>query len=182
MKAIKKPVIITFSILLLAQVISTGQEQSYVENETGVTDLLLFDFWVGEWDLTWQDNDSTVGKGKNIIKKILNDQVVYENFSGLTGQYKGFEGKSYSMYDRLSGQWKQTWVDNQGSYLDFVGRTEGKNRIFERSFMGPNGNEVRQRMVFHDITEDRFIWDWQYSTDEGITWLTNWQIFYKRTD
>ena len=31
-----------------------------------------------------------------------------------------FQGLSFSVYDRSAGRWKQTWVDSQGSYLDFA--------------------------------------------------------------
>jgi len=30
-------------------------------------------------------------------------------------------GRSISIFDATDKKWKQTWVDSQGSYLDFVG-------------------------------------------------------------
>lgn len=48
-------------------------------------DSSLFNFWIGEWDLTWKDPDGTTAHGKNIITKILNGKVIHENFSALSG-------------------------------------------------------------------------------------------------
>ena len=30
-------------------------------------------------------------------------------------------GLSVSLFNARSGKWQQTWVDNEGAYLDFVG-------------------------------------------------------------
>jgi hypothetical protein len=141
-----------------------------------------FDFWIGEWDLTWQYADGSTGKGKNIINRVLDDKVIQENFEGLTGQYKGFIGKSWSVYSPQTNQWKQTWVDNQGAYLDFWAEFDGDKRMFVRKFTGPQGNEVSQRMVFRDIMDDAFTWDWESSIDGGESWTLQWQINYKRMD
>ena len=141
-----------------------------------------FNFWIGEWDLTWQHPDSTIGTGRNIISRTLNDKVILESFEGLTGQNKGYLGRSWSVYNPQNKEWKQTWVDNQGAYLDFWAEFSGDKRMFVRKFTGPKGNEVYQRMVFKDITDDAFTWDWQSSTDGGESWNLQWQINYKRAD
>ena len=141
-----------------------------------------FDFWIGEWNLTWNDSDGSIGTGKNTISRILNEKVILEDFEGLTGQNKGFIGKSWSVYNPQLKEWKQTWVDNQGAYLDFLADYDGDKRMFVRKFTGPNGNEVWQRMVFKDITDKAFTWDWESSTDGGDTWNLQWQINYKRAE
>jgi len=141
-----------------------------------------FDFWIGEWSLTWQDSDSTIGTGKNIIARVLNDKVIKENFEGLTGLLEGYIGKSWSVFNPQTKEWKQTWVDNQGAYLDFRAEFSGENRMFVRKFTGPKGKEVYQRMVFRDIKENSFTWDWQSSLDGGETWNLQWQIQYKRSE
>lgn len=141
-----------------------------------------FDFWIGEWNLTWQDSDSTTGTGRNIIDRVLNDKVIKENFEGLTGQLKGYIGKSWSVYNPQTKEWKQTWVDNQGAYLDFRAEFSGDKRMFARKVTGPKGNEVYQRMVFREIKENSFTWDWQSSLDGGESWNLQWQIQYKRSE
>ena len=138
------------------------------------------DFWLGEWNLRWQETDSTEATGTNRITRDLSGQVVGEHFHVLTGQSAGFEGKSWSVYDTRSQSWKQTWVDNQSGYLDFAGGKEGDTFVFQRQFLEKNGKVVQQKMVFRDIRPDAFTWDWMRSDDEGRTWVLNWQIFYSR--
>lgn len=143
------------------------------------SDSTLFDFWVGEWDLTWKDPDGTTAKGSNVISKILDGSVVHENFAALSGQSKGFRGQSVSVLDNRTKTWKQTWVDNQNSYLPFSGGADGNNRFFAQEFVR-NGALIHQKMVFRDITKNSLTWDWMNSLDSGMTWKTNWTIHYKR--
>jgi hypothetical protein len=139
-----------------------------------------FDFWIGEWDLSWTDADGSKGTGKNVVHRILSDYVIQENFSASGGQANGFIGKSWSVYDRTTGMWKQTWVDNSGGYLDFAGALDGEKRIFKRNGINPQGKEVMQRMVFYNIKENSLTWDWEVSSDDGKTWELRWRIYYTR--
>lgn len=139
-----------------------------------------FDFWLGTWDLTWEDADGKTAHGTNKIERVLDGKVIKENFEAHSGAYKGFTGKSYSVYQPRFGTWKQTWVDNQGGYLDFIGEFDGNQRIFKRTGTNPQGKEILQRMKFYDITEDSLTWDWEISEDNGQTWQLKWRIFYER--
>ena len=140
-----------------------------------------FEFWLGEWELTWQNEDGSTATGKNTVRWILGGEVIEENFEALTGDMAGYEGKSYSVYNPQTGEWKQTWVDNEGSYLDFTGDISGGNRIFHRTAVNADKNRFLQRMVFHDISDDSLIWDWERSEDEGETWQLMWRIHYQRS-
>ncbi|MFA5834561.1 MAG: hypothetical protein WDA22_13870 [Bacteroidota bacterium] len=142
-------------------------------------DPTLFDFWVGEWDLTWKDPDGSTASGRNLITKILDGKVIQENFTGLTGQSKGYKGQSNSLLDNRTGVWMQTWVDNQSSYLPFTGGAEGANRFFEHEFM-KDGKLHRGKMIFRNITKDAFVWGWMKSIDNGKTWNIEWSINYQR--
>lgn len=141
-----------------------------------------FDFWLGTWELTWEDADGNQGRGTNHIERVLEGNVIKENFEALSGAYEGFVGKSYSVYKSRTGEWKQTWVDNSGDYLDFTGEFEGDKRIFKREGINPEGEEILQRMVFYDITENSLTWDWKISEDNGETWQLRWRIFYERAE
>jgi len=131
------------------------------------------DFWVGSWDLTW-DQDK---KGTNTITRVLGDCVILENFDG--GDSMTLRGMSVSTFNPLTGNWQQTWVDNDGTYLDFIGGMQGDNMVLTRTFIRAN-NVLMQRMVFHDIKPDSLIWDWQRSADQGKTWENLWTINYRR--
>lgn len=43
------------------------------------------------------------------------------------------------------------------------------------------GKEITQRMVFYNISENTFDWNWESSTDNGENWKLNWKIKYSRT-
>ena len=136
------------------------------------------DFWVGEWDLTWPgQNKGDVDHGTNSIRRIMDGCVVQENFSG--GASMHLRGTSVSTFDLKSRHWKQTWVDNEGGYLDFVGDFKDGKMILEREAVR-NGKKIVQRMVWKNITPNEFDWSWEASQDGGKTWQVNWPIHYKR--
>ena len=132
-----------------------------------------FDFWVGDWDLTYGDG----GKGRNRITKILDGCAILEEFAGAPGTT--LHGKSFSTFDRGARRWKQAWVDNTGSYLDFTGGMEGDRMILSRD-AEREGRRFRQRMIFTDIKAQSLKWLWQRSDDDGASWKTLWEIDYKR--
>jgi hypothetical protein len=128
-----------------------------------------FDFWLGEWNVHWGDK-----QGTNRVESVLDGAVIQENFDG-----DGLIGTSMSVFSREDQRWHQTWVDNTGSYLDFVGEFADGKMILSRNGV-VEGKPVRQRMVWHDITPNAFLWSWERSDDEGKTWRELWKLEYKR--
>ncbi|MCB0722093.1 MAG: DUF1579 family protein [Ignavibacteriae bacterium] len=135
------------------------------------------DFWVGEWNASWQDNEGNTKTGTNTISKILGGCALQENFSTSDGS---FVGKSFSVYNTRKGYWEQTWVDNSGAFLSFTGGPSGDKVILSREVNTKDGRHIMQRMIFSDIKPDAFTWDWESSTDDGTTWNLNWRINYTR--
>ncbi len=129
-----------------------------------------FDFWLGEWDVSWGDNET----GVNLIEKILDRKIIRESFAAVN-----LLGTSLSAYDPERALWCQTWVDNSGSYLDFTGKFENGKMILARNAI-INGQNCKQRMVWHDIQENEFTWNWERSDNDGKTWEIKWQILYHR--
>ena len=129
-----------------------------------------FDFWLGEWDVTWGED----GKGKNHILRIMDDKIIQENFSA-----PDLIGMSVSSYDPERNLWCQTWVDNNGSYLDFTGGFENDRMILSRDAM-VRGEACKQRMVWFNIDANQFDWNWERSDDGGHSWRALWQIKYTR--
>jgi hypothetical protein len=138
-----------------------------------------FDFWLGNWDLTWPATKAgEQARGNNNIQRILDGCVVQENFVG--GSSMHLRGMSTSTFDSQSGKWKQTWVDNEGGYLDFVGEFKDGQMILSRESVGHNGARILQRMVWKNISHDELDWSWEASEDGGKTWQVRWPIHYKR--
>ncbi|QJR16012.1 hypothetical protein [Usitatibacter palustris] len=130
------------------------------------------DFWVGEWELTYGGM-----KSRNRITKVLDGCAILEEFSGAPGSK--LDGRSFSQFDTATKQWKQTWVDNTGGYLDFNGGIVEGQMQFWRDVQ-KDGKKIRSRMVWRDVKTDTLTWLWQSSADEGKTWKTLWEIAYKR--
>ncbi|MDH5598251.1 MAG: hypothetical protein OEY34_03950 [Cyclobacteriaceae bacterium] len=162
-------------LILNLSFFTKGLSQS--ENNT------LFDFWVGHWECTWKLGESE-GKGINTIVKILDGKVIQEFFKAKEGSIAGFDGTSISVYNPTTKSWHQAWADNQGGYINLIGQVDGDKRIFitPHPKINASGDKMINRMVFHDITHKNFIWDWEYSTDEGKTWTLSWRIFYTRIE
>lgn len=134
------------------------------------------DFWLGEWDLTWQG-----GSGTNEITRRFGDCVIEENFEGnMPGGL--FKGHSVSVWDPKRGQWQQTWVDNQGGYLTFTGGVgdDGIMRLYGPKSETPDGRSAVTRMSWVDVTDDSLDWHWERSFDGGETWEMVWLIHYVR--
>jgi hypothetical protein len=159
-----------FSFAILAQEAETPKETPCSSPEAS-----QFDFWVGEWDLTWGEN----GKGINSIEKIMDGCVIRENFDG-TPSIK-LKGTSVSTFNKQSGKWQQTWVDNSGGYLDFEGGFQDEKMILSRELV-KGGKKLMQRMVWFNISENEFDWNWERSEDEGESWTVLWSIHYTRKD
>jgi len=142
---------------------------------------LYFDFWIGEWEASWDEGEGKIGKGTNSIKRILDNKVILENFEITEGQSKGFKGTSISVYQTAIKTWKQSWADNQSTFYYFKGKTDGDNRIFQTEILeADDGRKITQRMVFKDIKKESMTWDWESSVDGGESWKLNWRINYTK--
>lgn len=137
------------------------------------------DFWIGEWALTWPGQaGGPEGRGSNSIKRVLDGCVVEESFSGEASMH--LRGRSVSIFDAASGTWKQTWVDNEGGYLDFSGGMKDGEMSFWREAKPANGGTSMQRMIWKNVTADSLDWSWENSKDSGKTWQVVWPIHYQR--
>lgn len=139
-----------------------------------------FDFWLGNWKCTGEavaaDGTRSKTEAENEIKKILGGKVVEENFT-----MGSFVGRSHSVYDATAGLWRQTWVDNSGSYIALTGKFEDGTMTLTTIPSVATPKRV-QRMVFSKISKESFEWDWETSTDNGETWSLSWHLRYTRAD
>ncbi|MBT3337988.1 MAG: DUF1579 family protein [Anaerolineae bacterium] len=132
-----------------------------------------FDFWLGDWELSWGED----GRGTNHVSAILNNCVIQEEFDGTPSIL--LKGLSISTYNPGTKKWHQTWVDNSGGYLDFVGEfTDGKMVLSRDAIV--QGKAITQRMVFYNIAKNELDWNWERSKDGGKTWQVVWHIHYQR--
>jgi len=170
------------ALLLLPLAVSTSvaiqSSQTTPPDPCAAVEQGQLSFWVGDWDLTWPGAKSgETDHGTNSIKRILDGCVVQENFSAQTSGH--LRGTSVSTFDASAGKWKQTWVDNEGGYLDFVGKFKDGQMTLQREAVR-QGDRFLQRMVFKNITANELDWSWESSHDGGKTWQVQWPIHYKR--
>jgi len=136
------------------------------------------DFWVGDWSLAWTNPDGTSGEGHNEISLQYRDCVVYEQFSA---PEMDFYGMSVSTYDAPLGVWRQTWVDDQGGYIDLVGGpAEGEAHDFEMEAVRLTDDAPHMRMIWQDVTDDSLTWRWQGRDSGSAAWEDRWVIRYQR--
>jgi hypothetical protein len=72
-----------------------------------------FDFWVGEWKLTWPGPKGEVQHGSNSIHRVLDGCVIEENFSG--GEAIHLRGRAFpcSTGGKASGS-RRGWTTKAG--------------------------------------------------------------------
>ena len=170
------PMVKRIGILVLILLAFGANAHAQSDNKTE-----WYRFWVGSWDLTWQDTNGQEGKGTNVVREVLDGTVIEENFEAIAGSQTGYKGKSLSILSQPNGVWRQVWVDNQGGYIEFTGRKDGDRYYFETEVTTtPAGAQVQSRMVFYDITENSLTWDWERTQDGGDTWILNWRIHYTK--
>src|SRR5215217_9111181 len=95
-------------------------KSSLKRNENDMDPVNQFDFWLGEWDAHWGED----GQGTNTITRILDGKIVQEEFLA-----PDLHGMSFSVYDPERKVWCQTWVDSNGTYLDFTGTFDAGKMI-----------------------------------------------------
>ena len=177
-----KRMLIFIQILLTAFAVSYAAETEPTEpqppsGKCSSDEYRQFDFWIGHWDLSWGKGE-TAGTGTNIITAELDDCVIEENFTSHDAQ--PFVGHSLSVYNPTDQLWRQTWVDNNGGYLDFEGGPDGDRMILSRE-ANKDGKTFLQRMVWYNIEDDSLDWNWERSVDSGVTWEVLWKIHYRRS-
>lgn len=140
----------------------------------------LFDFWLGDWQVSWTNADGSTGKARNRVSKVL-DGVIEEQFEQDPAEPAPLlRGRSLSVLDKRSGLWRQAWADNQGGFFVFTAQLDGEKRIFATELRADGDKLLGQRMVFHTIQADSLVWDWEGTRDGGKTWQLLWQLRYRR--
>ena len=136
------------------------------------------DFWVGEWDLSWDQPDGSQGQGSNVITRApYGNCVIMENFDG--APTLPFKGMSVSTYSKLVGEWRQTWVDDQGGYFSLHGGPQDDGTFILE--MDRYDEKVPfLRMKWEDIAEDSLVWRWQQKEDADAEWTDRWVLNYSR--
>lgn len=144
------------------------------------------DFWLGDWDAKVkarkapQSDEWLEARGSNHIALADNGCTIVEEFHA-EGPAAPWTGGSVSQYQPRQGRWRQTWIDEQNSYLAFTGgREAGDFALYGETATLPDGTQRQMRMVFSEIRPDSFKWRWEGTKDGGRTWRAEILIDYQR--
>ncbi len=143
------------------------------------------DFWLGDWDVAIRvrpgpTSDAwTEARGMNVVRPILGGCAVEESFHG-DGPGAPWAGRSFSTYWPRAHEWRQTWVDDSGSYLAFRGGPEGDSFVLDGERPTEPGKTRQMRMVFKDIARDSLFWSWEQRAEAGTAWAPVMTIAYTR--
>lgn len=133
-----------------------------------------FDFWIGEWKVF---NPAGVQVGESSVKLILDECVIFENWTNRVGS----EGKSFNMYDAAAGIWRQTWVDQNGSWTEFRGGWNGSHmRITTDNVKQTDGSLKKRRMTFTPMEDGSVRQHGEMSDDDGKSWTTEYDLTYRK--
>ena len=102
--------------------------------------------------------------------------MIIERFSA-----PGLQGLSVSTFHAPLGQWRQTWVDNQGGYFALVGGPSSEEDTeFALELTRLSDAAPHLRMIWQDVSDDAFVWRWQGKATEAEEWQDRWVINYQR--
>lgn len=133
-----------------------------------------FDFWVGEWSVSRVADDQVVASSR--ITSVLNGCAVHEDYK----TQGGYAGYSYSAYDRVAGQWHQTWVDVGGLVLKIDGGIENGSMVLRGTGVNQTGDEILNEVTWTPHDDGTVQQTWRQSADGGETWTTAFNGRYRR--
>jgi hypothetical protein len=133
-----------------------------------------FDFWVGSWEVRTPDGQLA---GTNQIQRILSGCVLLENWKSV----RGGSGKSINTFNKYTGRWQQTWVDDAGDITEFVdGEYKDQVMRFRAETRSAGGKSLLRRLNFFNLGADKVRQFSEQSTDGGKTWSTEYDLTYTR--
>jgi hypothetical protein len=138
-----------------------------------------FDFWIGNWE-AFGPKGKKAGDSK--ISLILDSCVVLEEWISVQvpGQFQ-YSGKSFNTYNAQTMQWQQNWVDNTGVATHYLlGKAENDRIVFQT--IAPNSNDTTgiNRLTFFRLSDDKVRQLGEVSKDQGKTWVTQYDLEYRR--
>jgi hypothetical protein len=135
-----------------------------------------FDFWVGRWQVS-----PTADPGRKVadslIEKLYLGCGVRENWMPL----KGGPGGSLNAYLPADKGWRQTWVDSNGSYVEFKGGWTGKAMVLIGRWPQPGHPDQLTRMTYTRGADGSVRQLGEVSDDRGRTWKPGFDFTYRRT-
>ena len=96
---------------------------------------------------------------------------------------KGTGGGSLNAPDPRTGRWHQYWLDSSGSRVQFDGGLVKDKMVLTGFWAGVSGpgQDGLIRMTYTRLDADSVRQFGELSTDQGLTWSTNFDFIYRRS-
>ncbi len=140
-------------------------------------DFHRFDFWVGEWDVQPTGAPrAPIGQGAtSIIERQLDGCVIQENWLPPGGNGAG---KSFNIYNTVTKQWEQYYVDTRGTITRYTGTFHDDGNLYYEADQFGSTNKIR--MTFFNQGPNQVRQLGHVSTDGGKTWSVSFDLTYIR--
>lgn len=132
------------------------------------------DFWLGSWTVVDAATGSTAGT--SLIEPAFKGCSIRETFISPDG----FEGGSFSLWDRNLMEWVQFGTGSTGARMQFTGHWDGKriNLITTQVRAGRKPLLIRMKL---EPQPDGTVRQWSdMSSDHGETWRIRYDYAYRR--
>ena len=132
-----------------------------------------FDFWIGEWDVSSGGQQA----GTNNIQPILGHCVIFEQWESASGGL----GKSFNYYDPGYDHWRQIWISDSGTVIEFTGEARDGGIFYTAETVNPADGVVTHHKFEFTQNEDGSVRQfWATSTDDKETFSTIWDGHYEK--
>jgi tetratricopeptide (TPR) repeat protein len=131
-----------------------------------------FDFWLGDWRVTVNGQHA----GDNSITAILGGCTLFEQWTSVNGG----KGKSFNYYDPGHDHWRQIWIGDNGSIIEFTGKARDGGIYYTAETIDPASGEVtHHKFEFTQYENGDVRQFWRTSADRS-SWMTIWDGRYER--
>lgn len=147
-----------------------------------------FDFIVGSWQMSnrrlshyFGSDWETFPGGYECVRAFDGGAT----FDEMTFPTLDFSGLTLRLYSPGRDEWSLHWVNQRDGELTppVVGGFTGEGSDRRGVFYGEDrydGQDVRVRFVYSDITPTSVLWEQSFSVDGDQTWRPNWVIQFLR--
>jgi len=151
----------------------TGASQHDQSSSCAAREYRDFDFWLGYWDVADFARPSVVDAHVR-VDSILEGCVLHELYEDSGGQ----KGESFTIYDRTTRTWHQTWVTNRGRLLLLNGGMKDGKMVLNAEDLTSDGKKRLIRGVWTRVPEgvrETAV----LSLDDGKTWQPWFDLLFR---
>ena len=184
--AVCATVVCALAVLAVAESDSTGQDQASGMPQMGApAEMKHMEHLVGTWTADFKmrmdpNADWIVSPCTQKFEMILNGCALRAHFSS-TVMGMPFNGEMTMTYNRETGKWQATWIDDMGARQTYM--SGGMNDAGQMVLEGED-TQMGHTYLMKDITtpksDSEFDWQMDVSFDGGKTWFTQMKATYRK--